>query len=179
MGRKQHFRWAVSKPIRPTTPEKKGNWRRKFFPDVPFYKAPDWQKDLPSLLFNGPLSFRELTNTQLPRRWIQLHLSSVETPTMEPTFRCPLELSKPDIRHLLKEFYGIEAEQIRTSIYRGRAYTDPETMEKKKAPDYKRAWVVLDRPVCLSLGTTNPAAASRQKVEEFIESTRVKDDDDL
>eukprot|EP00668_Euglena_longa_P028800 GGOE01036126.1.p2 GENE.GGOE01036126.1~~GGOE01036126.1.p2 ORF type:complete len:193 (-),score=33.12 GGOE01036126.1:125-661(-) len=178
MGKKLHFRLPVSQPVRPTNARKKGNWRRVFYPHFPG-SPPRWQSEMPEVLFKGPLSFRELVKKELPRHWIELTLASLQGPTMEAVFRCPLELSKTDINHVMKEFYGIEADSIRTCIFRGRAYTDPDTMLTKKAPDFKRVWAAFEQPVCLSFGTSDPEEESRRKLEEYIESTRVADEDDL
>uniref|UniRef100_A0A7S1J4A0 Large ribosomal subunit protein uL23m n=1 Tax=Eutreptiella gymnastica TaxID=73025 RepID=A0A7S1J4A0_9EUGL len=177
MGKKLHFRMPVATPVRPTTVKKKATARRLFPVSNRPPPMPTWKRGMPVELFQGPHSFKALVEKELPRHWITLNLKSVEQPTTEPTFRCPLELSKPDIAHMLKEFYDIDTVAIRTCNFRGKVVTDGENMRRRKAPDYKKAWAIVDYPVCLNLSTDSPEQESQRKLSEYFESLRINDEE--
>ena len=52
----------------------------------------------------------------------------------------------------VQEFYDIEPQEVRTANFRGIIYTDEETLEKKRGPDWKKVYLKLDYPLCIALG---------------------------
>jgi ribosomal protein L23 len=139
---------------------------------------PLWKLQMPPELLYGPHSFPALEKKELLRHWLVLRLETLDEPTTEPTLRCPLELTKPDIRYLLKEFYDIEPQEVRTANFRGIIYTDEETLEKKRGPDWKKVYLKLDYPLCIALGGANPEADSARKISELFESMRITEDEE-
>jgi ribosomal protein L23 len=78
-----------------------------------------------------------------PNRYFKLLIPSVLEKTKVAQFKVPLEMSKPQIKEYLENYYGLQIEQVRTLIQIGKVKRNRKTNRLVKRPSYKKAYVFL------------------------------------
>jgi large subunit ribosomal protein L23 len=77
-----------------------------------------------------------------PKRYFALDIPSVLNKTKVAVFHVPLELTKPEIKAILTEYYDLPVLKVNTAIYQGKRIRTIKGFRKKR-PDYKKAYVFL------------------------------------
>lgn len=81
-----------------------------------------------------------------PNRYFALDIPSVLNKTRLVVFRVPLEITKPEIKAMLTEYYDMDVKKVNTTIYQGKEKRDKKG-RKIKQPDYKKAYVILNNEI--------------------------------
>jgi ribosomal protein L23 len=78
-----------------------------------------------------------------PNKYFKLMIPSVLEKTNCPIFHVPLEMSKPQIKEYLENYYGLEIKRVHTLIQVGKVKRNRKTKRLVKRPSYKKAFVYL------------------------------------
>lgn len=104
-----------------------------------------------------------------PNNYIRLHVPSVLESTNTVIFYIPLEMTKPELRSYLENYYGIDnIERIDTTIKLGRKRRSRRTGKpRKKDADEKKAYVHLSDYVELDF-----TEELKKEIMRFYDPTR-------
>jgi ribosomal protein L23 len=111
---------------------------------------------------------------QFPNRFISLSVPSVLKPTKQVVFYVPMEMTKPEVKDLLTNYYDLPVEKVNTAILRTRAVPMKRTRGGKVFPAapatyYKKAIVFLSEEVDLGLDEN-----IKREIESFYDGRLMK-----
>ncbi|KAL0479569.1 hypothetical protein AKO1_007775 [Acrasis kona] len=137
MKRKKKKRKGATTPLFPRLSER----RRRLFVGIARSKGHQdpqiWQKDV----------VKKRTVVTFPNRYMYLDIPSVLNKTRVVVFRTPhLEFTKPEIKGMLKSYYGLNIKKVNTAIYHGKKRKTRKGI-MKVTKDYKKIYVHLNEEI--------------------------------